>query len=107
MPVASVQTDIFAPALKNVARTHGMPRLRYVYVPQPVMGKSPAELRAYIDGNDPITGRPVMTEVIEALTRPLDAEDRAVISYDRGTSRFCEPDTKKNLRALFEDGVLF
>jgi len=98
-----VQTDVFQPALKNVARTHGMPRLRYVYVPQPVMGKSPAELRAYVDGDDPITGSPVMQEVIEALTRPLDDEDRAVVSYDRSTPRFVEKDTKKNLRALFEE----
>jgi hypothetical protein len=97
-----MQTDVFRPALKNVARTHGMPRLRYVYVPQPVMGKSPAELRAYVDGDDPITGRPVMTEVIEALTRPLDDEDRTVVSYDRSTPRFVEPDTEENLRELFE-----
>ena len=34
-----------------------------------------SELRAYIDGNDPITGRPVMQEVIEGLTRPLDDEE--------------------------------
>ena len=32
------------------------------------MGKSPKELRAYVDGNDPVTGRPVMQEVIEGLT---------------------------------------
>jgi len=102
VPVASVQTDIFAPALRNVARTHGMPRLRYVYVPQPVMGKSPTELRAYVDGNDPITGRPVMEEVIDALTRPLNDEDRKVVSYDRSTPRFVEPDTEDNLRELFE-----
>ena len=59
VPTASLQTSVFAPALRAVARTHGMPHLRYVYVPQPVMGKSPGELRAYVDGNDPITGRPV------------------------------------------------
>ena len=97
-----MQTDVFAPALKNVARTHGMPRLRYVYVPQPVMGKSPAELRAYVDGNDPISGRPVMTEVIDALIRPLDEEDKKVVNYDRATPRFVEPDTEDNLHALFE-----
>ena len=32
--------------------------------------KTAAELRAYIDGRDPISRRPVMQEVIEALTRP-------------------------------------
>jgi hypothetical protein len=96
-----MQTSVFAPAVRAVARTHGMPRLRYVYVPQPVMGKSPAALRAYIDGNDPITGRPVMTEVIDALTRPLDEEDRTVVAFDRSTPRFVEPDTEENLHRLF------
>ena len=49
--------------------------LRQAYVPQPVVGRSAAELRAYIEGTDPITGRPFMQEVIEGLTRPLDEED--------------------------------
>ncbi len=35
------------------------------------MGKSAAELRAYVDGKDPITGKPVMQEVIEGLTKGL------------------------------------
>jgi PII-like signaling protein len=37
------------------------------------MGKSAAELRAYVHGNDPITGRPVMQEIVEALTTQLSA----------------------------------
>ena len=45
-----------------------------MFVPQPVMGKSAAELRAYVDGNDPVTGRPVMQEIVEALTSSADAE---------------------------------
>ena len=46
-----------------------------MFVPQPVMGKIARELRAYVDGNDPLTGKPVMQEVVEGLTRPFDAED--------------------------------
>ena len=34
----------------------GMPKQRFAFVPQPVMGKSRAELRAYVDGDDAITG---------------------------------------------------
>ena len=47
----------------------GLPELRLVFVPQPVMGKSPVELRAYVDGPDAVTGRPFMEEVIDALKR--------------------------------------
>jgi len=67
----------------------------------PVMGKSPSELRAYVEGADPITGRPVMEEVISALTRPLSEEDKRRVSSDRSTPRFVEPDTEENLRRLF------
>jgi len=86
-----------------VAYTEGMPRQRLVFVPQPVMGKSPQELRAYVDGNDPITGRPVMREVIDALTVPLSDEDQARVSFDRSTPRLVEPDSEENLQRLFLD----
>jgi hypothetical protein len=65
------------------------------------MGKSNQELRAYVDGQDPITGRPVMAEVIEALTKPLDEKERGPVRFDRSTPRFLEPDSEQNLRRLF------
>ena len=36
------------------------------------MGKSATELKAYVYGKDPITGRPVMQEVIAGLTTALN-----------------------------------
>ena len=101
MPTASLQTDIFEPAIKAVAYAQGMPRQRFVFVPQPVMGKTNAELRAYVDGLDPITGRPVMTEIIDALTRPLSEEDKTQVGFDRSTPRLVEPDSEGNLSQLF------
>lgn len=101
IPTASMQTEAFEPAVRQVAFAKGMPRQRFVFVPMPVMGKSPAELRGYIEDPDPITGKPVMEEVIGALTRPLDEEDKKKISFDRSTPRFVEPDTEENLQRLF------
>jgi hypothetical protein len=104
IPTASVHTTPFERAVRMVAFSKGMPRQRFVFVPQPVMGKTPAELRAYVDGSDSITGRPVMTEVIDALTRPLSEEDTKRVSFDRSTPRFVEPvepDTEENLQQLF------
>ncbi len=101
VPTASVQTDIFEPLARAQAHARGMPRQRFVFVPQPVMGKSPAELRAYVDGPDPVTGRPFMTEVFEALTRPLSDEETEVRSFDRSTPRLCEPDSEESLHELF------
>jgi len=101
IPTASMQTEAFEPAVRQVAYAKGMPRQRFVFMPMPVMGKSPSELRAYIDGPDPITGRPVMEEVVEALTKPLDEADEKKVSFDRSTARFVEPDTEENLHRLF------
>ncbi len=101
VPTVAVHTDIFQRAVRSVARVNGMPRARAVFVPQPVMGKSAGELRAYVDGNDPTTGRPVMQEVIEGLTRPFDAEDLKKVVYERTTPRLVEPDTEAKLHQLF------
>ena len=70
-------------------------------MPQPVVGCTPAELRAYIEGNDPVSGRPFMQEVIEGLSRPLDDADLKGVSFERTTPRLLPPDTEDNLRQLF------
>ena len=103
VPTVALHTDIFERVTKSVARVNGMPKMRQVYVPQPVMGKSAAELRAYVDGNDPITGRPVMQEVVEGLTMPLDLEAQKGIGFDRSTPRLVEPDIEENLHQFFLD----
>ena len=100
VPTVAFHTDIFDKVVRSTARVGGLPGLDCVFVPQPVMGKSAAELRGYIHGNDPISGRPVMQEVVEALTQGLGAD--ATIPADRSTPRTCEPDTEDNLRAMFE-----
>ena len=79
VPTVAVHMDIFQRVTRSVTRVNGMPRMRQVYVPQPVMGK-PAELRAYIDGPDLTTGRPVMQEVIEGLNTPGRRRPRASAS---------------------------
>jgi hypothetical protein len=103
VPTVAVHTDIFQRATKSVARVNGMPKMRQVYVPQPVMGKSPAELQAYVEGTDPTTGRPVMQEILEGLTTPLDAEGAQGVSFDRSTPRLVEPGSEEELQQLFLD----
>jgi hypothetical protein len=96
-----MHTDKFVDVVRSVAAVNGMPALPQVFVPQPVMGKTPAQLRAYIDGKDPVTDRPVMHEVIAGLTGPLDGDGGGAIAYDRSTPRLVEPDTEENLHRLF------
>jgi hypothetical protein len=103
VPTVAFHTHVFEKVVRSVTRVNGMPRMRFAFVPQPVMGKSPAELRAYVDGTDPISGRPVMQEVIEGLTRPFDAEDLQAAAWERSTPRLVEPASEEELQQLFLD----
>jgi hypothetical protein len=103
VPTVAVHTDMFDRVVRSVAEVNGMPGLRQVFVPQPIMGKTPAQLRAYVDGRDPISGRPVMQEVLEGLTRPFAEDELGPSEFDRSTPRLVEPDTEDNLRQLFLD----
>jgi len=98
-----VHTHVFARLVRATALALGMPRLRQTYVPQPVVDKSPADLRAYIDGDDPVSKRPFMQEVLDGLTRPLDQADLQGQSFERSTPRLVEADTEDNLRRLFDE----
>src|SRR5947209_2068863 len=101
VPTVAMHTDKFDRVVRSVAAVNGMAELRQVFVPQPVMGKSARELRAYVDGKDPLTGRPVMQEVIEGLTAPPSGEGGDRIEYDRSTPRLVEPDSEESLHRLF------
>src|ERR1700687_2086246 len=72
VPTVALHTDKFDRVVASVAMMAGLPEAPRSFVPQPVMGKTAAELAAYVNGNDPITGRPVMQEVVQALTAALD-----------------------------------
>src|SRR5262245_2308162 len=100
-PTVAVHTDVFARLARSVAQVNGMPTTRQAFVPQPVVGRTPDELRAYVEGYDPVNGRPFMREVIEGLTKPLGADDLRGMSFDRSTPRLLPPDTEESLHRLF------
>ncbi|HTU87857.1 MAG TPA: UGSC family (seleno)protein, partial [Solirubrobacteraceae bacterium] len=100
VPTVAVHTDRFERLVRTCARAGGMPTARQAFVPQPVVDRTTAELRAYIEGEDPITRRPFVHELIEGLTRPLDATD-AGLTFDRSIGRLLEPGSDEELRARF------
>src|SRR5262249_42021133 len=73
VPTVPLHTDKFDKVVQSVTKMAGLPQAQRAFVPQPVMGKSTAELKAYVYGSDPTTGRPVMQEVVAGLTSMLDA----------------------------------
>lgn len=96
-----MHTDTFARLAKAVALANGMPTARQAFVPQPLVGRTPEQLRAYVEGADPTTGRPFMQELIEGLTQPLNDNDRKGATFERSTPRLLPADTDDNLQAMF------
>ena len=101
VPSVAVHTHAFARLARASALANGMPRTRQAFVPQPVVDRTPEQLRAYIEGTDPISKRPFVQELIEGLTGPLTDEDLKGVSFDRSTPRLLAPDSEDNLQALF------
>ncbi|UUX94977.1 hypothetical protein [Aquabacterium sp. J223] len=100
VPTVALHTAAFRRVVQSVVRVAGLPQAPLVFVPQPVMGKGEDELRAYVHGADPVTGRPVMEEVIEALTRPLPAS-ADVAPVPHRTPRLLPPDSEDRLHEAF------
>ena len=104
IPTVALHTHVFLNVVRSVCRMNGMPGMRYAFVPQPVMGKTPAELRAYVEGIDPINKRPVMQMVVEGLTRPFADDEIQKTVYERSTPRLVdERGTEAELQQLFMD----
>lgn len=81
----------------------GVP-LRFSYTPHPVVSMPPSVLRGYIEGADPATGRKLIDEILEALTKPYTAEEsrnHAVVRPVPEHKRLLEADTEENLQQLF------
>lgn len=86
-----------------MALANGMPTARQAYVPQPLVDRSAADLRGYIEGKDPVSNRPFMQEILEGLSSPLTREDETGVSFERSNPRLLAPDSEDNLQQLFID----
>jgi len=86
----------------QVAFTYGMPNIRTQYIRGPVWGKSREQIRKQvIEGNNPLTGKPVMPEVLSKLTSPLTAAERDMSEKKMDLGPPTYTDTEENLHKLF------
>lgn len=78
-----------------------MPHIRITFTPHPVAGVSPEVLWKYVEGNDPVSGKPMMKEVVDALTRPLSEDEKktGMITPSAGAPSFT--DTADDLHEHF------
>jgi len=101
-PTVPIIISSFMDQVKENAMTKGMPNLRFEFIRGPVWAKTPEQLRkAVVEGKSPVSGKPVMQEIVEILTRPLTAEEKKTgeIVRDKGPATFT--DTPDNLQKMF------
>jgi hypothetical protein len=101
VPTAPIVTARFADYVQRDGRSHGM-NLRWSFPPYPV-GFIPKEiLHGYVEGNDPVSGAPLMEEVLFALTQPLTDTEKNYKPVKRPVwPRMLPADTEENLHRLF------
>jgi hypothetical protein len=85
----------------STAAKRGMPHERICFTPHPIWGKSDEQMYAYLEGNDPVTGKPLMPEVMAALTDPLTADEQktGTVTPSIGPPTFV--DTYDNLQKYY------
>ncbi len=101
LPTAPVITQAFPELTRKFAWKKGIPGLRFTFVPHPFANRTIEVHRNYLNGNDPINHRPVITGLIDALTRPTTEEEKKTGTIDRRATKLLEPDTSENLEKLF------
>jgi hypothetical protein len=82
----------------------GMP-LRFVAVPFPFTGQPKAVDVGYVAGKDMLTDQPMMHAVVDALTKPLTANEKisGAPPEESVEPRLLPADTEDNLRAIFDE----
>ncbi len=102
IPATAIVLAEFYEQEKEKALQEGMPGVRTQWIQGPVWAKTREEMRRdVIEGINPISGGPVMQEIVEKLTKPLTAEEQKTgeIKRDRGPETYTG--TREELNKLF------
>jgi hypothetical protein len=91
----------------ELQHSNGMP-IRFVGFPFPVAGQPKSVHKSFVEGKDLLSGKPMMQAIIDALTKPLTAEEKKS-GMPAGAAfepRLLKPDTEAGLQRLFKDKQL-
>jgi len=104
IPTVSIVTKRFEELATTTAYKKGVPSLRITYTPHPITDR-PADLcDKYLKGNDPVSGKPMLEEIVAGLADQLQAVDMQTGFIQRDPRpRLLPPDTPDNLQRLFQD----
>jgi len=104
IPTAPLTTDAFIEVVRDDRKAGYMP---FLFTPHPVIGMSDEALDGYVVGNNPDTGRPVIQDIIDNFTKPVDPKKlkfKVIQTEDKGAAgAFLKPDTEENLQQYFYD----
>ena len=104
IPAIPMVTRRFVELASTTAFKKGIPNLRITYVPHPITDRSAELSNTYLNGNDPVSGKPMLKEIYDGLTRPLSAQDRKTGFMEREKrTRFLTPDTAAHIQQMFQD----
>jgi hypothetical protein len=101
-PAVPILLSEFEKQETEVAILAGMPKVRIQYIRGPIWAKTNEQIKKQvIEGNNPVTGKPVMQEIVDKLTKPLTAEEKKTgeIKRDKGPATFTG--TPDELQKLF------
>jgi hypothetical protein len=97
----------FESVVKMYAKLVEIPYIPITFTPFPISRVSAPECRKFIEGNDPITGRPIVDEIVEVLTKPLSEEQKHAGIEERPVlPRLIGPDIEENLHKFFLENAM-
>jgi hypothetical protein len=103
LPTVGVHTAPFERLAASRNRVGGMASARQAILPQSVTNKSAEELRALVEGDDPVARRPFWKQALETLTKRIPDNELRGVGFDRSTPRLLEPATEEELHQLFRE----
>ncbi len=104
VPTAPFNSGAFIEVTANDRKAGYVP---FLFTPHPVIGMSDEALDGYVVGPNPDTGNPVIQDIIDNFTKPVNParlKFKAAVAENKGNSgSFLKPDTEENLQQLFYD----
>ena len=101
VPAVPLICAMFPDMEKQTAVQKGVPHMRITYIPYHVLGVSAADSRKNLEADDPVSGKPVLQEIVDGLTKLVTAEEAKTGVLERPVPRLLEPDTPANLQRMF------
>lgn len=104
IPAIPIVTRRFVELATTSAFKKGIPNLHITYTPHPISDRSAELSNTYLNGDDPVSGKPMLKEIVEGLTKPLTRDDQKTGFMEREKRpRFLKSDTPENLQRMFQD----